>query len=325
MTSEPRVGLFGEPADLQVQAVAAGVEAAGGIPFLVDLSAFPSRGTLHLEIPMDGREPSIRYQGTELLECGAFYVRSLGYFWPVPTREVSAEEWAQWHGRFYDFLTVERERLSTIHSVHRILGEERFVVNPYESYAYHDFKPYQWDLLERAGLPVPEFLASNDPAALERFYEEAKGEVVAKPGSGGEEVKKADPAAWRGQTILARRPILLQRFVPGENYRAYVVGDEVVAALRIHHGPQVDSRVEVLRLECVRLPAPAEEIAVRTARALSMRFSGVDLQRHVEEDRFYVLEANPSPMFVFQEFDGSEVARALGRYLVRGARGEPPA
>lgn len=117
--------------------------------------------------------------------------------------------------------------------------------------------------------------------------------------------------------------IFLQRFVSeskGKDIRAFVVGGQVVAAMRrtakvgefrsnIHRGGQG---------ERVDLPEPYVRAALRAAKLLNLRVAGVDLLE--SKDGPLVMEVNASPgLQGIEAATGVDVATAIIRYAVNHA------
>jgi glutathione synthase/RimK-type ligase-like ATP-grasp enzyme len=105
-----------------------------------------------------------------------------------------------------------------------------------------------------------------------------------------------------------------QQRIHGDNLRLYVIGGRVVAAGRILSNALDYREAEhgVERFE----PEPAlAKIAVTAAESVGLLFSGVDIL--AGQDRYVVLEANPSPMFAaFDHLAGTRVAEHLASFLV---------
>lgn len=77
------------------------------------------------------------------MNIDVFYLRQLGYLFPIPPKEITKKEWNKKYKKYMDFVTNERETLSLKHSLIRMLDREKFVVNPYDSFMYHRLKPLQ--------------------------------------------------------------------------------------------------------------------------------------------------------------------------------------
>ncbi len=300
------IGLIGREKDPQVALVKQRLEEMGREARVIDFRPFPRNA------PITVREDSIKYEGVELLDFSVFYLRQLGYLWPIPQHEMTREEWDAYYGRYLEYLTAERETLSLKHSVIRILSMERTVINPYDSFMYHRLKLYEDYLLRRKGFRVPESFATNDLSIVE------KNKYVYKGLAGGLGTHMVDDDFFRQHSdIFEQRPGLFQRYIKGRNLRVYVVGEEVVGAgFLLQKEAHVDSRVGQTGVEVFDPPDEVKEDAVRAVETLGMRFSGVDFMV-TEEGEYYLLEANPSPMFAgYEMMTGHPVSRKLAELLV---------
>src|SRR5262249_51732839 len=111
-------------------------------------------------------------------------------------------------------------------------------------------------------------------------------------------------------------PVHVQRLVEGDDVRAHVIGEEVVA-VRIH------SRADAYRLDTEAESEPWElppdlAACLRAAtRAFGLSFAGWDLR--LDGDRYWVFEANPMPGYDFydQDLDG-RITDALICHLLEG-------
>ncbi len=190
------------------------------------------------------------------------------------------------------------------------------IVNTLEANAQHSRKPYQLHLLRYAGLPIPDTLVTNSPDAVRRFAAEHE-RVVYKPLSGGATVRylERDDLEDDRLAALAAAPVLFQKYAPGVAVRAFVVGEEVVAAAEIHSS-ELDYRRGEESVAATTLSSAEHEAALTAARACGMTFTGVDFLR--DGARFVVLECNPSPMFaVFEQKTSQNVAAPLARFLAK--------
>lgn len=179
-------------------------------------------------------------------------------------------------------------------------------------------KPYQLALLERAGLPVPRTLWTNDPAAVRRF---ANGQRIAyKPVSGGAATRElaADDLSDERLAALSAAPVTFQELMPGEDVRVYVLDDRVIASIRIETDA-LDFRQNERALVSIALPSAVEQQCIRAARLLGLRFTGIDLKAD-PHGQLRFLELNSSPMFLgFDERAGTDVLGQLAQALVTAA------
>jgi len=193
------------------------------------------------------------------------------------------------------------------------------VVNGPWANAQHSNKPYQLALLQRAGLRVPAWIATNDAAAVRRFVAK-HGAAVYKPLAGGATVRAVEKQDLSRERLAALQyaPVLFQRRIDGVSVRAFVVGNKVVAAAELH-STELDYRRKEDAVVATKLTVEERRMTVAAAKACGMRFSGVDFIRGARKP--YLLECNPSPMFaVFEDKTGLNVAEPFARYLVNGCR-----
>ena len=188
------------------------------------------------------------------------------------------------------------------------------LVNGIRANAQHSRKPWQLDALERAGLPVPRWVVTNNPRHVRELVA-ATGEVVYKPLAGGA------PAQWLGEDDLTDErleslrlaPVLFQAYVEGTPLRAYVTGNRVAASAEIH-ASGLDSRQDTRDIVPVQLSASERNTILAATKTCGMSFSAVDCVR--SPHGLVLLECNPSPMFAaFEELCGADVSGALAQLL----------
>jgi len=178
--------------------------------------------------------------------------------------------------------------------------------------------------LAAAGLPVPPTrVCQHADDALEAFAS-LGGDVILKPlfGSEGRGMMRiADPdLAWRTfRTVERLQSVLyLQRTIdhPGWDLRAFVLGGEVIAAMRRRsNGGWRTNVAQGGTAEAVRLTAEEESLAVRAAGAVGAAVAGVDLLPGPAGE-MYILEVNAVPGWrALAPLTGVDVAAMLLRYL----------
>lgn len=291
--------------DPQAARVKRAIAARGGRAALLDASAFPD----HVRVTFSPE--GVRVHRRTLPLPGAVYVRGLACEPSSPHLDEELRE------RPRGLMAECREKRAILESILLHLSSLGVpLVNPPETNAQHGRKPYQLELLRAAGVPVPRWTATNDPAAVRRFVREV-GDAIYKPLGGGATVRRVEREDLSDERLsaLAYAPVMFQEHVRGVSARAFVVGRRVVAAAEIH-SPEVDYRRDERDVVAVRLTAEDRRAAVVAARACGMAFAGVDFIRHGKG--FCVLECNPSPMFaVFERKTGLDVAGPLADYLLR--------
>lgn len=270
----------------------------------LDTAAFPER------IRLSQYEDSCRAESRELHVPAVVYLRGLACHPLMPGHEAELAE------RPRGFLAQCEEKRSFLESL--LLDFERQgsqFVNSLDANRQHSHKPWQLRLLREAGLPVPRWTATNDPAAV-RAFARATGPCVYKPLSGGATVRLLEKRDLSRERLDALKlaPVLFQEYYEGVSVRAYVIGRRVIAAAEIRSG-EVDYRRDEREVSPIRLTAEERRVAVAAARACGMAFTGVDLIRG--KDGFRVLECNPSPMFVvFEQKTGLDIAGPLAELLI---------
>ncbi len=183
--------------------------------------------------------------------------------------------------------------------------------------------------LHEAGVPVPRtvLLASRPSAAETRDmvpYPAVLKILSGTQGIGVMRVKDLDETASIVDTLnLFGEVVLFQEYIPnpGIDIRAFVVGDEVVAAMK-RVAPMTEWRANIhlgARGSKVELHDDVKEVAVRAAKALGLEVSGVDLI--MSGGSPYVLEVNASPGFKgLLEATGVNAADAIVEYAVEKAK-----
>lgn len=319
--SGPRIGIVGPYGDDEVLALAAALRTRGARPWIIDLTGLPA--VHHLEIRLD--EPL--FDGRSLREAQAFYLRRRRDAVPTPRPASVAGADPPARVRIYREWTAlrerERELTGFIDSALELLPAP--LVNPLAGQGVHRHRVHHLLRLAAAGVPVPPFLATNDPSAVEAFVERhGRDRVVLKTLGGFLKTVRLPPDPPHVDR-LARRPVLLQRYVPGATVRAYALAGRVAAAGELVNEGDVDSSVAPRPPRRATLSEAESGMACRAARAAGLDFAGVDLQRAADGSGTFVLECNASPMFAnFDRRTGAEVAGALADLLLERARTPAP-
>ncbi len=160
-------------------------------------------------------------------------------------------------------------------------------------------------ILHTHGIPIPRTIMSYHMASVHRFWQELQGrKIVIKPlmGTQGEGVILIDNLGdlLRVGNLFQRfgRRYLLQEYIEeahGQDIRAFVVGDEVIAAVQ-RTAAWGDFRSNFHRgstLEPIDLTDQERDLAVRAAATLKIPIAGVDIIRSHRGP--LILEVNASP------------------------------
>jgi ribosomal protein S6-L-glutamate ligase RimK-like protein len=178
-------------------------------------------------------------------------------------------------------------------------------------------KPYQAQLIVKAGFLTPTTLITNDPERVREFHN-SHGRIIYKSCSSVrsivQEWNPADPNIDRIRLL----PTQFQAFVPGTNIRVHVIGEAVIAteivstATDYRYSRRQGSDIE---MRPAALPAEIEEQCRRLTVSLGLSFSGIDLKR-TPQGEWYCFEVNPSPGYsFFEDHTGQAIADTLVRYL----------
>jgi RimK family alpha-L-glutamate ligase len=211
-----------------------------------------------------------------------------------------------------------------VDALHRLENAGIRVVNPPTTIERTVDKYYTSSLLEDAGLPTPRTVVTElFDEALVAFHE-LGGDVVVKPlfgseGRGMVRVSDQDTAYRVFRALeLGRYVYYLQEFIPhaNEDIRAFVIGDQVVAAMVRRSDSWKTNVAQGAEAEPLTLGAELEEMSLHAARALDADYAGVDILRSEGGD-VYVTEVNGIPGWSkLHKVTGVDVADLLVEYVI---------
>jgi glutathione synthase/RimK-type ligase-like ATP-grasp enzyme len=193
-------------------------------------------------------------------------------------------------------------------------ASDMLVLNRSGPSATNNSKPYQLSLISKAGFKVPKTYISNDSALVRKFLTES-GEAVYKSISSVRSIvhKVADNHLGFIDDVQWC-PTLFQKVVPGINYRAHVLNNEIYA-VRIE-SDSLDYRYGQTTMMAEELPDDVAQKCYRINEMLGLHFSGIDLMR-TGQGEWYCFEVNPSPAYsYFQLNSGVHISAALARLLM---------
>lgn len=216
-----------------------------------------------------------------------------------------------------------------LHSLSSILEEKTYM--PLASFAWtngHD-KLLTHLCLEKAGIPMPETYLSSTPEAAKKLLEQITYPIILKlpKGTHGKGVMFAESYAAASSMLDAlsalNQPFIIQEFIPasGEDIRAFVVGDEVIAAMKrvaaegeqranIHAGGSAIP---------ITLDLHSQKIAIRAAKALNSDVCAVDMMMSIKGP--VVIELNTSPgLQGITKATGINVAEKIAKFLYKKAK-----
>ncbi|MEM2014163.1 MAG: RimK family alpha-L-glutamate ligase [Desulfurococcaceae archaeon] len=158
--------------------------------------------------------------------------------------------------------------------------------------------------LKLSNLPVPETLVTENPFTAMRFVSE-KNIVVYKPltgslGLGSTIVGDSDLAFYitRGLKNIGL-PSYYQAFLekPGYDYRVFVVGDEVIGAMkRVSKSWKTNIAQGAQGVPVKESEEPEVfSLALKAARTIGLDYAGVDIAYDMKTAKHYILEVNAFP------------------------------
>jgi len=215
-------------------------------------------------------------------------------------------------------------------ALHRLVAAGVPVLNPPGAIEAAVDKYLATARLDAAGLPVPETWCGESAADAQMAFTRLGGDVVVKPLFGAEGrglARVSDPEIARRVFHALERigaVLYVQKFIrhPGHDWRAFVLGDRVLGAIR-RRAPGKDWRTNVAvggTAEPATLPDEIERMAVRAAHAVGATMAGVDLLPDAD-GRLLVVEVNAVPGWkALSAATGIDVASEILQELLRSAR-----
>ncbi|MCU1503990.1 MAG: hypothetical protein JWM12_3344 [Ilumatobacteraceae bacterium] len=249
-----------------------------GIEFAVlDLMEVALDGEWRLSAPGD---PDDFVAGSETVRLGdltGLYMRPI-YVGRTPS------EAARWQG--------------LLDGLHAWIDEaDLLVVNRPGANQLNSYKPAHYAWLTAHGLCVPSSLLSSDPDRLAAFI--AEGPTVVKPISGVRARTRAIEACHLERLAASEGPVLVQQRIDGDDVRAHVVGDEVIACR--FSSTEIDYRSDRhAERAVVELPSELAQLLVTATAEQGLTFAGWDFKVDADET-YWCLECNPMPGYSFYD------------------------
>jgi len=213
-----------------------------------------------------------------------------------------------------------------VNALHRLEQSGRRIVNPPLAIEHCACKYFALSRLAQAGLPVPPtIVAERFDQALSAF-EELGGDVVVKPLFGSEGrglLRVSDPdLAYRTFKALEMGNYVyyLQQYIPHgcEDYRVFVVGGEVVAAMRRVGTGWKTNVSQGAKPEACLIDARLRELGLGAARAFDADYLGVDILPHAD-GKASVIEVNAIPAWAgLKQATGVDAADLLVDHVLAG-------
>ncbi|MBU7013604.1 MAG: RimK family alpha-L-glutamate ligase [Theionarchaea archaeon] len=184
--------------------------------------------------------------------------------------------------------------------LHRVENMGITVINSSKSIEQCADKYYTCSLLEDAGIPTPLTVCTEQyQEAMDAF--DNLGDVVVKPlfGSQGIGVMRIQDRdlAHRLFRILdyGNCVFYIQEFIPhsNEDYRVFVVGDEVISSMRRRGDTWKTNYARGASVETITLPHDITDVAIAASEVLGCHYAGVDILPGPDQN--YVVEVNSIP------------------------------
>ncbi|WP_084579256.1 ATP-grasp domain-containing protein [Sphingomonas azotifigens] len=215
--------------------------------------------------------------------------------------------------------SVRRRIVAALALLHELLDVAPCpVLNRPAAMGSNTSKPFQAQIIRRAGFAVPETLITNDPAAMLAFWRR-HGRIIYKSVSGVRSiVREWSPSSGPQPHALRALPTQFQALVPGTDVRVHVVGQDCHAAEIVSDA--IDYRYAVrdgltTTMRPLTLPEQVARRCVALSCDLGLGFAGVDLRR-TPSGEWFCFEVNPSPGYsYFQEESGLPISDAIVRHL----------
>jgi hypothetical protein len=174
------------------------------------------------------------------------------------------------------------------------------------------------------GLPVPETLITNDPAAAADFFSSRQKRTIYKrTGTGSEqftETRLMKDADLSRLAAINLAPTTFQEFIEAEcDLRVvWVAGEALAVRIDSQAGVGwVDSRLDnSVAFEPYELPARVSELLNLLMRKLGLAFGVIDLRVSAVDGQIYFLEVNPQGQFAYLEIkSGLPIFQSLAALL----------
>jgi predicted ATP-grasp superfamily ATP-dependent carboligase len=194
-----------------------------------------------------------------------------------------------------------------------------FIINRPKIIASNSSKPHQATQIREFGLLIPETLVTTDPRAVQEFWEKHQTLIYKSVSAARSVVSRLNREQLSDLQNIVWCPTQFQQYIPGNDYRVHVVGDEVFACEIVCEAD--DYRFAFAEKENVELRAfdLPEEVAQRCrnlAAGLGMAVAGIDL-RCTDEGKWYCFEVNPVAGFAYYQGPcNHHIDDAIARLLV---------
>jgi len=169
--------------------------------------------------------------------------------------------------------------------LHRLQRMGLYIINPSEAIERCVDKYAILAILEENGIPVPRTVVTESQDEALKAFRDLGGDVIVKPifgsrGVGSTRISDPEIAQTVFSTITFYHGVIyIQEYVPHgfSDIRAFVIGDNVAAAMRRVAKSWKTNYSQGARPEPIKLDSEMEELAVKSAKLVKCKVAGVDI------------------------------------------------
>jgi len=193
-----------------------------------------------------------------------------------------------------------RETEASLGSLFR--GLECYWVNSIDALHSSRYRIHQLQKIRTQGIRVPEIIVSNDFRRVQAFFSMTDEQLLYRPSGWNNSNWNVGQIDDIGRFIsdLPGTPVEYQENIPGDEVRAYVIGDSVFAGVVESAESEYVGSIGDDFIRPVELPQEAKRVCVRAASTLDLVFCSVDMRITPEGD-FVVIDVDANPMFLHFE------------------------
>jgi glutathione synthase/RimK-type ligase-like ATP-grasp enzyme len=198
------------------------------------------------------------------------------------------------------------------------------IINDPHAEARANRKPLQLSVAHSLGLAIPETIISNDPAAIQLFWQKKDQNCIYKTLTPMEgrllETRRLTAADFAEIDRVRHAPIIVQEIIPGLDIRINVIGAEIFGASAITtiKEAELDCRIDPkVKWEKHAIGKKLQQAVEAFVKKLGLQYGSIDMR--LTPDGTYVLfEINPSGQFLFVEIDtGHPLCNAMAALLLQ--------
>lgn len=189
--------------------------------------------------------------------------------------------------------------------------------NPLESELHH-YKPYQIERLSSSGLPVPPTCITNNINQASKFFDKHEKVVVKPVGGAGHAGLQTKDDFKENEDSLEKSPVVFQKYIPGDDIRAYALDGEFLCAYRVESNDTVvDYRGSEKSYSHINDTQKIKTFSEQAASCFEYDFCAIDLKS--SHNKTVVLDCSPRPGFAAIEtaLQTREISSAVASFLKR--------